>query len=61
MNLLERLKSSVAFMEQEKEDMDEVSWQYQDGIILSGNEAKYIIEKLEELEKLKAREEQDKQ
>jgi TPP-dependent indolepyruvate ferredoxin oxidoreductase alpha subunit len=58
MTLLERLKNSVAFMEKEKEDMDEVSWQYQDGIILSGNEAKYIIEKLEELEKQKASQEE---
>lgn len=41
--LIERLKASVELAEDEGENMDDVSWGMQDGILISYNEAKAII------------------
>jgi hypothetical protein len=46
-SLITRLRACVSFEEGEYGDMDEVSWQYEKGILISGNEAKLIIEALE--------------
>jgi hypothetical protein len=48
--LMDHLKSSVNFMEEHQEDMDEASWSSQDGVIITGNEAKYLIGVLEKIE-----------
>ena len=41
--LIERIKKSVKFAEKEGENMDDVSWGMQEGILISYNEAKQII------------------
>ena len=41
--LIERIKKSVKFAEKEGENMDDVSWGMQEGVLLSYNEAKQII------------------
>jgi hypothetical protein len=41
--LIERLESSVAYAENQGENMDDVSWNYQEGILISYNEAKAIV------------------
>ena len=40
--LSERLKDNIDFMESMKDDMDTVSWGSEIGVIITGNEAKYI-------------------
>lgn len=42
--LSERLKNSVDFAVENKEDMYRVSWNYQEGVLISYNEAKLIID-----------------
>lgn len=44
--LIKRLTDSVAFAEKEGENMDDVSWGMQEGILISYNEAKAVIEAL---------------
>ena len=44
--LIKRLEKSVAFAELEGESMDDVSWGMQEGILISYNEAKVVIEAL---------------
>ena len=51
-HLIKRLKDSVAFAEKEGENMDDVSWGMQEGILISYNEAKAVIKALVELHKL---------
>lgn len=46
--IIEYLKSSVDNME--TEDLDEVCWNYQKGILISGNDAKKIINMDEEFD-----------
>lgn len=50
--LIERLKTSVEFAEKEGENMDDVSWDMQEGILISYNEAKKIINAFEALQKI---------
>jgi len=38
-----KLKEQLSEMLKLCEDMDEASWQYENGVILSGNEAKELI------------------
>lgn len=45
-HLIKRLEKSVAFAEAEGENMDDVSWGMQEGILISYNEAKAVIEAL---------------
>lgn len=45
-HLIKRLEKSVAFAEIEGEDMNDVSWGMQEGILISYNEAKAVIEAL---------------
>jgi len=45
-HLIKRLTDSVAFAEKEGENMDDVSWGIQEGILISYNEAKAVIEAL---------------
>lgn len=45
-HLIKRLTDSVAFAEQQGENMDDVSWGMQEGILISYNEAKAVIEAL---------------
>jgi hypothetical protein len=41
--LIKRMKTSVEYAENEGENMDDVSWGMQEGILISYNEAKEII------------------
>ena len=41
--LIKRIKKSIEFAEKEGENMDDVSWGMQEGILISYNEAKQII------------------
>lgn len=43
---IKRLESSVSLAEKEGENMDDVNWNMQVGILISYNEAKVIIELL---------------
>ena len=46
--LLEMLKDSVQRIENDPHDrMEDASWGYEEGILISGNEAKYIVSVLE--------------
>jgi hypothetical protein len=45
-HLIKRLEKSVAFAEKEGENMHDVSWGMQEGILISYNEAKAVIEAL---------------
>jgi hypothetical protein len=45
-NLIKRLTESIAFAEKFGEDMDNASWTLQEGILLTYNEAKLIVEEL---------------
>lgn len=45
-HLIKRLEKSVAFAEKEGENMDDVSWGMQEGVLISYNEAKEVIESL---------------
>lgn len=42
-NLIKRIKGSIEFAEKEGENMDDVSWGMQEGVLLSYNEAKEVI------------------
>lgn len=44
--LIDRLSSSISLAEREKEDMDSASWNRQEGILISYNEAKVIVNAL---------------
>lgn len=50
--LIKRLKVDLIFVE-EFHDMDSRSWGSEEGILISGNEAKVIIKALEEFSKNK--------
>lgn len=51
-SLLNRLQGHIDYyVEYEKEEMDEVSWNSQQGIIISANDAKLLIEEITELRK----------
>lgn len=41
--LIERMKGSIEFAEKEGENMDDVSWGMQEGILISYNEAKEVV------------------
>jgi hypothetical protein len=51
-NLIERIAKSVEFAEKEGENMDDVSWGMQEGILISYNEAKKILFAYEALQKV---------
>lgn len=51
-NLIERIKKSIEFAEKEGENMDDVSWGMQEGILISYNEAKKILVAYEALQKV---------
>ena len=48
-NLIERIAKSVEFAEKEGENMDDVSWGMQEGILISYNEANKIVSLYETL------------
>lgn len=48
-HLIKRLTNSVALAEKEGENTDSVSWGMQEGILISYNEAKVVIEALKAL------------
>lgn len=52
MKLIERLKNSVDYAEREGENMDEVSWGMQDGILISYNEGKNIVAAFEAMQEI---------
>lgn len=41
--LIEKLKATVDYIKGEDGDMDGISWGYQDGVLISGNDAELII------------------
>jgi hypothetical protein len=43
------LERSIESMEKYNEDMDTVSWGYQNGVLITGNQAKFILEILTSL------------
>lgn len=45
--LLQRLKDSVKSLKDHNEDMDEASWGYEIGVLLTGNDALLIIAAIE--------------
>ncbi len=45
--ILEKLKFSVSVSEQCNEDLDATSWRLQEGVLISCNDAKLIIELIE--------------
>lgn len=45
--LKNRLQASVDYSEKMNEDLDAVSWNYQEGILMSCNDAKLIVELLD--------------
>ena len=45
-DLIKRLSTIVSHAEANEEDMDNVSWNYQEGILISYNDAKKIVEAL---------------
>lgn len=47
--LKDRLQASVDFAIEQKEDMDVSSWNYQEGILLTPNEAKLVIDLVKKL------------
>ena len=49
--LIERLSQSIAFAAEAGEDADAASWSYQEGILISCNEAKLIVEALKNYSK----------
>lgn len=51
--LIKNLKRRINFMEEDDEDMDYCSWNYQEGILITGNEAKLFLELLIEKQQLK--------
>lgn len=51
-NLIERIKKSVELAEKEGENMDDISWGMQEGILISYNEAKKILFAVEALQKV---------
>lgn len=42
--LIKRLKTRIDYIEQIQEPMNATSWLYEEGILISGNEAKEIID-----------------
>jgi len=44
--LKERIQSSIDFIKKSGDNMDSASWNYQEGILLSGNEAELILKNL---------------
>ena len=49
-SIIERLKQSVEFAEKEGENMDDISWEMQEGILISYNDAKKIMAYIRKLE-----------
>ena len=47
--LKNRLQASIDFAVKMNEDLDSVSWNYQEGVLLSCNEAKLVIELINKL------------
>ena len=47
--LKDRLQASVDFAIEQKEDMDVSNWNYQEGILLTPNEAKLVIDLVKKL------------
>lgn len=46
--LTKRLKAAIAFATENEKDMDAISWGYQEGTLISFNEAEMILSKLEQ-------------
>lgn len=46
--IIERLKSHIKYSEDNNEDLSAVSWNYQEGILISVNDAKRIVANLEQ-------------
>jgi len=42
--LIDDLTESIKYREEEQEDMDHISWSSSIGVLISGNEAKFIVE-----------------
>lgn len=49
--IVNRLRIEVDHAEENHEDMDRVSWNYQEGILISYNDAKAILALIAELDK----------
>jgi hypothetical protein len=47
--LIEFLIRAIEAARNNSEDMDKVSWEYQDGILISNNDAVLIVKRLEQL------------
>ncbi len=50
--ILEKLKANLSIAEQCNETRDHVSWRFQEGVLISCNDAKLIIELIEDNEGL---------
>jgi hypothetical protein len=48
-NLIERIKHSAEYAEKQGENMDDVSWGMEEGVLISYNEAKTIVSMFEAL------------
>ena len=46
---IENLKENVSDIKKRNEDMDDCSWNYEQGVLLSGNEAQNILNILEKV------------
>jgi hypothetical protein len=47
------LKSQVDFIKQEGQSLEDISWGYQEGVLISGEEALSIIELYDTLQRVK--------
>ena len=48
--IIKNIERQLEDIKKFKEPMDEASWGYEEGVLLSGNEAKAVIEQLKKVE-----------
>ena len=46
--LIKKLSDDVKLIKKYKKDMDQASWGYEEGVLISGNDALYLIQVLKE-------------
>ena len=44
--IIETLKTQVQILKESKDDMNAASWNYEEGVIITGNQAQKIIDEL---------------
>jgi len=45
-DIIKYLKERISWMEKYEEDMDEAGWHSEDGLLLTGNQAKIILKNI---------------